>query len=204
MQLLLRFPSTIPRLIEGLWWNRIAHRTVLGLESYIERRVVDTYVNNPVHVKRIHGFEIYLNPHAEYISPLIAVAGIWELATTDLFIELLRKGDESSMSEPTLVGLLFSPRGELDKTELYYPSNRPRQTFRSWQNLSNETNSVMSGCSMKSCRTLMVRGHYISLGGHRRRVSTRSSGVAEEKSWPFRRFGLIPWRGASGSIALMS
>ena len=92
MQLLLRFPSTIPRLIEGLWWNRIAHRTVLGLESYIERRVVDTYVNNPVHVKRIHGFEIYLNPHAEYISPLIAVAGIWELATTDLFIELLRKG----------------------------------------------------------------------------------------------------------------
>src|SRR2546428_2363559 len=92
MQLLLRFPSTIPRLIEGLWWSRIAHRRVLGLESYIGRRVVDTYVNNPVHAKRIHGFEIFLNPHAEYISPLIAVAGIWELATTDLFIELLRKG----------------------------------------------------------------------------------------------------------------
>src|SRR5438309_9645621 len=108
------------------------------------------------------------------------------------------------MSEPTWVGLLFSPRAESDKTELYYRSNRPRQTFRSWQNLSNETNSVMSGCSMKSCRTSMVRGHYISLGGHRRQVSTRSSGVREEKNWPFRRFGLIASRGASGLIALMS
>src|SRR3989475_12618126 len=107
------------------------------------------------------------------------------------------------MSEPTWVGLPFLPRAESDKTELYYRSNRPRQTFRSWQNLSNETNSVTSGCSMKSCRTSMVRGDYISLGGHRRRVYTRSSGVREGKNWPFRRFCFIGWRGAAVLAALM-
>ncbi len=43
-------------------------------------------------MKRTHGFEICLNPEDMGISPSIGVLGWYELRTTELFIEVLRKG----------------------------------------------------------------------------------------------------------------
>lgn len=52
----------------------------------------ETYLKNPITVKRTHGFEICLNPEDLGISPSIGVLGWYELRTTELFVEVLREG----------------------------------------------------------------------------------------------------------------
>ena len=59
----------------------------------IDDFIQEIYAKNPVRMKRTHGFEICLNPEDRGISPSIGVLGWYELRTTELFIEILRKGD---------------------------------------------------------------------------------------------------------------
>ena len=78
--------------ITGLLRHPRAFARVFGGAHAIDDFVQETYVRNPVALKRTHGFEIYLNPNDMGISPSIGVLGWYELRTTELFIEILRRG----------------------------------------------------------------------------------------------------------------
>ena len=69
-----------------------AFARVFGGAHSIDDFVQETYAKNPIALKRTHGFEIYLNPNDMGISPSIAVLGWYELRTTELFVEILRRG----------------------------------------------------------------------------------------------------------------
>src|SRR5437773_10506855 len=69
-----------------------AFARVFGGSHSIDDFVQETYAENPIALKRTHGFEIYLNPNDMVISPSIAVLGWYELRTTELFVEILRGG----------------------------------------------------------------------------------------------------------------
>ena len=79
MSSLLRHPRSFARMFAG--------------PGAIDEFIQEIYAKNPVRMKRTHGFEICLNPEDRGISPSIGVLGWYELRTTELFIEILRKGD---------------------------------------------------------------------------------------------------------------
>ena len=52
-----------------------------------------SFLENPVSVKRTHGFEIYLNPEDWMVASSIATFGNWDLAGTLVFHDNIRHGD---------------------------------------------------------------------------------------------------------------
>lgn len=81
--LLVRFPGIVPVLLGG---------GLSAVSQYIDRVVKESYARNPVELKRIHSFDIYLDPRNSYVSPYLAATGSYEMGTTDLFLSLIRKG----------------------------------------------------------------------------------------------------------------
>jgi FkbM family methyltransferase len=82
--LLLRYPSTIPKLRGGLY------RTAI----YVDELLREEYAKEPVDLKHTHGFYIYLNTQEAFVTPWIGVVGSYELPTTEIFLGLLRKGSK--------------------------------------------------------------------------------------------------------------
>jgi FkbM family methyltransferase len=79
--LLFHYPSAIIRLPKGF----------AAVAEYIDRRIKEAWSKNPVAVKRICGFDIYLNPKDLGVCPSIGSAGFYELETTELIRGLLWK-----------------------------------------------------------------------------------------------------------------
>ena len=80
--LFLRYPASI----------RLVLTDFGALSPYIDKRVLSDYLR-PIGIKRTRGFDIYLNPpKTDRVSAYIAVLGYWELAPTELFCNILKKG----------------------------------------------------------------------------------------------------------------
>lgn len=83
IQLIIRYPASVSKLLAGY----------SAVQAYIDKRLHEDYMANPVEIKHVRGFDICLNPKDLYISSYIAKASSYELTTTPVFASLLRQGD---------------------------------------------------------------------------------------------------------------
>ncbi len=83
VRLFLRYPSAVPHLLSG----------VSSTVAYIDGLVKEEYSKRPIEIKRANGFDIYLNPEDNYMSPLIGITGTYEPEVTRIFKMVLKEGD---------------------------------------------------------------------------------------------------------------
>jgi len=83
LKFILRYPSVIPKVFEGsskVW-------------SEVDRLRKNKWLKNPVNIKCVDGFKIYLNTFdTEGPSVNIGIDGYWELSETQMLKQVLKKG----------------------------------------------------------------------------------------------------------------
>lgn len=164
--ILLRHPFTIPRALGGL--------------GAIDEILQDVYLRDPVTVKHTYGFDIYLNPEDLGISPSIGVLGLYELRTTELFLQLLHRGS-TVVDVGANVGFFTLLAAKLVGNEGNIVSFEPEPTSFSLLSESVQRNNFSNVKLVRKCAsdTDGEKTLYLSSSAHKGMHSiTRDSGGA--------------------------